>query len=197
MRSIVLACATCATVTVAATAQQGGVLDGIERGNTGIGSRIGFFFGAKSGLRSGIEVGYSRTGRGEGRISFGDPLLGAGFQNTITSTKLWHATVVARKEWPTPSRRLSLYAVGGTGVYMGRTSTERFSFDADARRLGSDLQVGGREWEFGANLGAGIELRPPGSLGAIDLDARLHVLPFSAVSGVRTLMTFSAGLSFF
>jgi opacity protein-like surface antigen len=184
-------------VTVAATAQPGGVLDGVERGSTGIGSRIGFFLGAKSGLRLGIEMGYSKTGRGEEKVSFGDPALGPGFRTTTTSTRLWHATVGARKHWPTPSRRLSLYAAGGTGVYMGRTSTERFLFDADARRLGHDLQAGGSEWEFGANLGAGLQVRPPGSLGAIDLDARLHVLPFSSHSGVRTLLTFSAGLSFF
>ena len=197
MRSLALACATCATVTVAATAQQSGVLDGVERGSTGIGSRIGFFLGQKSGIRLGIEMGYSKTGRGEEQISFGDAVLGAGLRTTTTSTRLWHATVGARKHWPTPSRRLSLYAAGGAGVYMGRTSTESFLFDADARRLGRDLQVGGSEWEFGSNLGAGLQLRPPGSLGAIDLDARLHVLPFSTVSGVRTLMTFSAGLSLF
>jgi len=183
VRSLALACATCATVTVAATAQQSGLLDGVERGSTAIGSRIGVFRGAKSGLRFGIEMGYSKTGRGE--------------TTTTSSTRLWHATASARKHWPTPSRRLSLYATGGAGVYMGRTSTEHSLFDADARRLGRDLQVGGSEWEFGANLGAGLQLRPPGSLGAIDLDARLHVLPFSSVSGVRTLMTFSVGLSFF
>jgi hypothetical protein len=171
MRSIALACATCASVTVAATAQQGGVLDGIERGSTGVGSRVSFLFGPKSGLRSGIE--------------------------TVTSTRLWHAAVISRRQWPTPSRRLSIYAAGGTGVYMARTSTEHFLFDADARQLGRDSKVGGSEWEFGANLGAGLQVAPPGSLGAIDLDIRLHVLPFSSVSGVRTLMTFSAGLSFF
>jgi opacity protein-like surface antigen len=197
MRSIALACATCASVTVAATAQQGGVLDGIERGSTGIGSRVSFLFGPKSGLRSGIEVGYSKTGRGEELTYVGDPAFGTGFRSTVTSTRLWHAAVIARRQWPTPSRRLSIYAAGGTGVYMARTSTEHFLFDADARQLGRDSKVGGSEWEFGANLGAGLQVAPPGSLGAIDLDIRLHVLPFSSVSGVRTLMTFSAGLSFF
>ena len=32
---------------------------------------------------------------------------------------------------------------------------------------------------------------------AVGLDARLHMLPFSAQSNPRTLLTVSAGLSFF
>ncbi len=196
MRSIVITCATCVTMTGTAVAQQG-IPEKIERGSTGIGSRVSFFFSGRSAFRSGIEVGYSRVGRSEQRAFFGDPMFGSGFESTTSSTRLYHATVVVRRQWPALNRNVSFYAVGGTGVYLGRTSTERFLYDANARALGRDLKVGQQDWQFGANVGAGIELKRVGWPGAIDLDARFHVLPFSGLSGPRTLMTISAGLNFF
>ncbi len=196
MRSIVIACATCVTLTGTAAAQQE-IPERIERGSTGIGSRLSLFFAGRSAFRAGIEVGYSRMGRSEQRTLFGDSEFGSGFQSTTTNSRLYHATIVARRQWPTFNRSVSFYAVGGTGVYLGRTSTERFVSDANAQAFGRDLRVGRQDWEFGANVGAGIELKRVGWPGAIDLDARFHVLPFSGLSGPRTLMTFSAGLNFF
>ena len=196
MRSIAIACATCVTLTGTAAAQQE-ISERIERGGTGIGSRVSFFFTGRSAFRAGIEVGYSKMGRSDQRTLFGDSELGSGFQSTTTNSRLYHATIVARRQWPTFNRSVSFYAVGGTGVYLDRTSTERFVSDANAQAFGRDLRVGRQDWEFGANVGAGIELKRVGWPGAIDLDARFHVLPFSGLSGPRTLMTFSAGLNFF
>ncbi len=197
MRSIAITCATCVTLTGAAAAQQDGIPERIERGSTGIGSRVSFFLTGGSSLRSGIEVGYSRVGRSEQQTFVGDPMFGSGFVNTTSSTRLYHATIVARRQWPALNRNVSFYAVGGTGIYLGQTSTERFLYDADARALGRNMKVGTHDWAFGANVGAGIELKRVGWPGAIDLDARFHVLPFSGQSGPRTLLTFSAGLNFF
>ncbi len=177
MRSIAITCATCVTLTGAAAAQQAGIPERIEKGSTGIGSRVSWFLTGGSSFRSGIEVGYSRMGRSEQR--------------------LYHATVVARRQWPALNRSVSFYAVGGTGIYLGQTSTERFLSDASARVPGRDMKVKTQDWEFGANVGVGIELKRIGWPGAIDLDARFHVLPFSGQSGPRTLLTFSAGLNFF
>ncbi len=59
------------------------------------------------------------------------------------------------------------------------------------------MKVSTQDWEFGANVGVGIEPKRLGWPGAVDLDARFHVLPFSGPSGPRTLLTFSAGLNFF
>lgn len=197
MKSIAIACATCVTLTGGAAAQEGGASEGLERGSTGIGSRISLFLLGQSSFRSGIEVGYAKTGHVEERAGFGGRVLGSGFQVRTSSTRLWHATIVARRQWPALNRQINVYVVGGTGVYMDRTSTERFLYDADSRALGREMTAGHTSWEFGSNVGAGIELKRPGWPGAIDIDARLHVLPFSSLSGPRTLMTFSAGLNFF
>jgi hypothetical protein len=197
MRSIAITCATCVTLTAAAAAQQEGIPERIEKGSTGIGSRVSFFFSGGPSFRAGIEVGYSKMGRSEQQTFLGDPMFGSGFESTTSSTRLYHATVVARRQWPTLDRNVSFYAVGGTGIYLGQTSTERFLSDANARVLGRDMKVSTQDWEFGANVGVGIELKRVGWPGAIDLDARFHVLPFSGPSGPRTLLTFSAGLNFF
>lgn len=197
MRSIAIACATCVTLTGAAAAQQEGIPERIEQGSTGIGSRVSFFLTGGSSFRSGIEVGYSRMGRSEQQTLFGDSEFGSGFQNTVTSSRLYHATVVARRQWPALNRNVSFYAVGGTGIYLGQTSTERFLYDANAQVIGRDMKVSTQDWAFGANVGAGIELKRVGWPGAIDLDARFHILPFSGHSGPRTLLTISAGLNFF
>ena len=188
-----ITCVTCVTLTGAAAAQQERIPQRIEKGSTGIGSRVSFFFTGGSSFRSGIEVGYSKMGRSEQQT----PMFGSGFESTTSSTRLYHATVVARRQWPTLNRNVSFYAVGGTGIYLGQTSTERFLSDASARVSGRDMKVGTQDWEFGANVGFGIELKRVGWPGAIDLDARFHVLPFSGHSGPRTLLTFSAGLNFF
>ena len=196
MRLVAITCATCVTLTGTAAAQQG-IQERIERSGTGIGSRVSFFFTGRLAFRSGIEVGYSRMGRSEQQTVFGHSEFDSGFQNTISSSRLYHATIVARRQWPALNRNVSFYAVGGTGIYLGRTSTERFLYDANARAFGHDLKVGTHDWEFGANVGVGIELKRVSWPGAIDLDARFHVLPFSGLSGPRTLMTISAGLNFF
>ncbi len=197
MRSIAITCATCVTLTGAAAAQEAGLPESIEKGSTGIGSRVSFFWTGGSSFRYGIEVGHSKMGRSEQQTFLGDPMFGSGFENTTSSTRLYHATVVARRQWPTLNRNVSFYAVGGTGIYLGQTLTERFLSDADARVLGRDMKVSTQDWEFGANVGVGIELKRLSWPGAIDLDARFHVLPFSGHSGPRTLLTFSAGLNFF
>ena len=197
MRSIAITCATCVTLTGALAAQQEGIPERIEKGSTGIGSRVSFFLTGGSSFRSGIEVGYSRLGRSEQQTVLGDPMFGSGFENTTSRSRLYHATVVARRKWPALNRNVSFYAVGGTGIYLGQTSTERFLYDANARALGRDMKATTQDWAFGANVGAGIELKRVGWPGAIDLDARFHVFPFSGLSGPRTLMTFSAGLNFF
>ena len=196
MRSIAITCATCVTLTGTAVAQQEGIPQGIEKGSTGIGSRVSFFLTKGSSFRSGIEVGYSKIGRSERQTFLGDPMLGGGFENTTRSTRLYHATVVARRQWPAINRNVIFYAVGGTGIYLGQTSTERFLSNTSPRAARHDM-AGTQDWEFGANVGAGIELKRVGWPGAIDLDARFHVLPFSGHSGPRTLLTFSAGLNFF
>ncbi len=121
MRSIAITCATCVTLTGAAAAQQAGIPERIEKGSTGIGSRVSFFWTGRSSFRSGVEVGYSKMARSEQR--------------------LYHATVVARRQWPTINRNVSFYAIGGTGLYLGQTSTERFLSDANARVLGRDRKV--------------------------------------------------------
>ncbi len=155
------------------------------------------FFNQGSAFRSGLEIGYSKLGRTELHSLFDDSEFGRGFQSITSSTKLWHASLVARRQWPAFTDRARFYAVGGTGLYMGRTSTEQVRFEARSPNGLHALTTGRTSWDFGASLGAGIELHQEGLPGALGFDARVHVLPFSGTSGPRALLTFSAGMSFF
>jgi hypothetical protein len=198
MRSFAVVCFACVLLHGTLAAQEGRAAAALERGSTGIGSRISLFFGGLSGFKSGIEVGYSKLGRSEEVKYLRGAVAGDGIQRTITSARLLHATVVARKQWPVLDRGLQFYAVGGTGVYMGQTSTERlFALPSGAGFLAPGVRSSSRDWQFGANIGAGVAFKRAGWPGAIDLDARVHVLPFSNGFGPRALMTLSAGLSFF
>lgn len=198
MRSFTLVCTACALFHGTAAAQNERAAAALQRDGTGIGSRIGLFFGAPSGFKSGIEVGYAKLGQTEEVRYLRDAVPGGGIQRTLTSTRLLHATVVARKDWPVLDRGLRIYAVGGTGVYVGHASTEQFlSSSSGAGFFAPGVRSSSRDWRFGANVGAGVAFKPAGWPGALDLDARLHVLPFSDGFGPRTLITLSAGLSFF
>ena len=197
MKTVAYSCAMCGILAGGLSAQPSGVPEGLERGRTGIGSHVNVFFGSNSVFRSGLEVGFSKTGRIEQEFSLGATTTGLGRETHTSSTRLWHASVVARREWPTLGQRARVYAVGGTGLYLGRTATRVLHYDA----LTGNVTEGGtshqRDWEFGANVGAGVEFQRVGLPGALGLDARFHLLPFSSTAGPRTLFTISAGLSFF
>ncbi|MCZ6917056.1 MAG: hypothetical protein O7I93_09795 [Gemmatimonadetes bacterium] len=197
MRPILIACVTCVAVTGPLASQQRSLGDAVARSSTGIGAHLSMFFNDGSVFRSGVEIGYSKLGRIEQQSLFGDSEFGRGFQSITSSTKLWHASLVARRQWPALSDRARFYVVGGTGLYMSRTSTEEVRLEARSRNALSAFTTGRSEWDFGTSLGAGVELHRAGLPGAFGLDARVHVLPFAGPSGPRALFTFSAGLSFF
>ena len=197
MKTVTCSCAMCGILAGGLSAQPSGVPEGLERGRTGIGSHVSVFFGSSSVFRSGIEVGYSKTGRIEQEFSLGETSTALGLETHTSSTRLWHASVVARREWPTFGQRARVYAVGGTGLYLGRTATSVLRYDSSTGNVIEGATSHQRDWEFGANVGAGVEFHRVGLPGALGLDARFHLLPFSATSGPRTLLTVSAGLSFF
>ncbi len=197
MRAVALTCAMCAGLTGGLAAQGAAVPADLERGSTGIGSHLRLFLSGKSNLRSGVEVGYSRIGRVEGEWSIGARGFSSVREINTSSTRLWHATVIAKRQWPSVPRFARAYAVAGTGLYLVRASTESFRYDALTNDLIDSGKTSRRSWEFGANVGAGVELNQSYWPGTVDLDARLHLLPFSDVSGPRTLFTVAVGLSFF
>jgi hypothetical protein len=180
-------------VTGALSSQEHSLPDAVERSSTGIGAHLSMFFNRGSAFRPGLEIGYSKLGRTELHSLLDDSEFGRGFQRITSSTKLWHASLVARRQWPAFSDRARLYAVGGTGLYMGRTSTD----EVRSSNMLDALTTGRTSWDFGASLGVGVELHQVGLPGAFGFDARVHVLPFSGISGPRALFTVSAGLSFF
>ena len=197
MRAGALTCAMCAGLTGGLAAQGAAVPAGLERGSTGIGSHVRVFFSGSSELRSGVEIGYSRIGRVEGVWSLGERGFDSVRETNISSTRLWHATVIAKRQWPSVHRFARAYAVAGTGLYLVRASTESFRYDALTNDLIDSDKASRRHWEFGANVGAGVELSRSHWPGTVDLDARFHLLPFSDVPGPKALLTVAVGLSFF
>jgi opacity protein-like surface antigen len=184
-------------VTGPLASQERSLADAVEQSSTGIGAHLSMFFNQGSTFRSGLEIGYSKLGRTEFESLLDDSESGRGFQSITSSTKLWHAGLITRRQWPAFNDRARLYAVGGTGLYMGRTSTEQVRFEARSPNTFNALTTGRSSWDFGVSLGAGIELHQAGLPGGLGFDARVHLLPFSGTSGQRALFTFSAGMSFF
>ena len=115
MRALGFSCVMCATLSSAVGAQEMALMDGVERGSTGIGSHLSVLFLGESGIRSGVEVGYSRVGRVEEEASVGAVGFASVLETRTSSTRLWHASFVARRHWPTASKNAKVYAVAGTG----------------------------------------------------------------------------------
>ena len=98
------------------SSQQGSLTDAVERSSTGIGAHLSLFVKHGSAFRPGLEVGYSKLGRTELQSSLGDSEFGSGYQSITSSTKLWHASLVARRQWPVLNGGARFYAVGGEAV---------------------------------------------------------------------------------
>lgn len=195
MRSVSIVCLACVIISTPLSAQGGALSGSVESNRSGLGSHVRVFLGGESALRSGFEVGYSSLGRAVRWPLLGAAGTSAGFR--LKNSRLWHAGPVARRAWNSLGRNSGLYAVAGAGVYLSRFSTERMNPAEPGNLTGMTLTGSQTYWAFGANLGAGIQLPPTGLPGALGIDARLHVLPFSHGFGPRTVITVSAGLSFF
>lgn len=203
-RGLTLACVACAALAPAGAAQTGvsgsahvGISRFVEKGSSlgSLDARVGLFFDTHAGIEPGLELGYSGLGRQESRFSLGERFVSSVTGLELVSRKMWHATAVARHHFSFRGVP-SFYAVGGSGLYLLYRSTRSSLFTASGNVIPTrSFEVRDKSLEFGMNLGGGITLGRFGP-GAVTLDARVHILPFST-SEVSTLATFTAGLDFF
>lgn len=183
----------------AASTHPVGLVKEIEKGNkTGLGARLGVFMARNDRVASGFELGYARLSGIESELHMGPGEDSAELHLNRTDRRLWYATFTVRRRWMDTGTNSGLYAGAGTGLYYLRNKREVWE------PTGTDLGLGMEFREsttgsahFGVNFGGGFSFKPVGLPGAMDLDARLHVLPFSGGSGIRSVLTFSAGLHLF
>jgi len=173
----------------------------VDRGNKigGLGARLGLFLTSTDHFASGLEVGYAGLGSFQSELELGRHHEESELLLSRTDRKLWYATVTVRRRWMVLGPNTGLYAGGGTGLYYLRTKSEALDESGDPLSVRMMFQErSGGSAHLGMNVGGGWTIHNHGPLpGSIDFDVRLHVLPFSAVTGVRTLLTFSAGLNLF
>ena len=125
LRLTTMVCAACAGLSGPAAAQlplRG--LDDVESSTNGIGANLSVFVAKGSLFQTGFEVGYAKMGRLEQYGTIGLAAAGSVFQADRTSTRLWRATLVAKRDWAAFGQSTRFYAVGGSGLYMGQTTTE-------------------------------------------------------------------------
>jgi hypothetical protein len=175
------------------------VIKDFEKGNrTGsLGARLGVFLTRNESVASGFELGYASLSGFESELEMG-PGHESEFHINRTNRKLWYATFTVRRHWLNLAPNTGLYAGAGTGVYYLRSKSEFWeptAADPLERMLFRESVNGAAQ--FGLNVGGGWTLTGRGLPGALDLDARLHVLPFAGGRWVRSLLTFSAGLNLF
>lgn len=192
-------CLSCVPAT-AAVAQEGTATlpATIERGPSlgGVGARLSILFLGGERFSSGLEFGFASLSGSEEEMRH----LGVGGSTVLEfeepSRKMWHATFTTRREW-FRDQSAGLYAGVGTGVYYLSERTEYWEPSAtDHGRL--DFQsVPGGSFQFGLNVGGGVQVQPIPRIGSLDLDARWHILPFAGSLGVQSVFTVSAGLSIF
>ena len=200
MRTLALGLLAAAVLCPCATAQQAGagLAKEVEQGSLGsLGARIAVFFAKTDHVASGVEVGYSRLAGLETEFRMG-PSDQSVLQWERAQRKLWHATFNVRRQWLDVGPQSALYAGGGTGVYYLSTKSE--FWEGANTGFGNDpkfRESNNNSLHFGMNVGGGLSLRPTRGPGSIDFGIRLHMLPFAGSEGVRSVLTFSAGLSLF
>jgi opacity protein-like surface antigen len=196
---IFAACASCLAAGAAA-AQEGTVTlpSSIERGPSlgGVGARISFLFLGDERISSGLEFGFASVSGSEKDMVHLGVSGSAVLEFEEPSRKMWHATFTARREWFNENTA-GLYAGIGTGVYYLTERTEYWQADPINHARLDFRSVPGSSWQFGLNLGGGIQVQPIRHLGSLDLDARLHILPFAGSLGLQSVFTVSAGISIF
>ncbi len=170
----------------------------IEKGSLGsMGARVSVFFAKTPRFATGFEVGYSRLAGVESEFRMG-PEDQSVLQWERADRKLWHATFTLRRNWGLGPRGSGLYAGGGTGLYYLSTKSEFWEQGAVGSRSDPRFRkASDNSLHVGANIGGGWSLQPLRGAGAVDFDVRLHMLPFAGGEGVRSVLTFSVGLSFF
>lgn len=161
-----------------------------------LGTRLSVLFGRHNKVLTGLEFGYSNLPGDEIGRPFGGIAGASVVEFERANRKMYHATVTARRSWLENSPA-GLYVGAGTGAYLITSATEFWQQQAGGLNQLDFQRRTGNSVQFGLNLGGGVELRPFRTAGALDLDARLHFLPFGGSAGVRSVFIVSAGLSIF
>ena len=161
-----------------------------------LGARISVLPLQTGNVTSGFEVGYARLADLRTGFRFGSDAGTSMVEYERSSRRLYHAGITTRRTWFTKSRA-GVYAGAGTGLYLVTNSSEFFEQSPSSLRVLDFQRQKRHEFEFGLNVGGGFELRPFRNAGALDLDARFHLLPFAGAVGVRSVFTVSAGLKIF
>jgi hypothetical protein len=157
---------------------------------------VSFFFGGTNALRTGFEVGYAGLGGAEEGLPAGNNPGVAAVEWASSNRNMYHATFSARHNFMSTGPA-GLYAGAGTGIYAVRNINEFWQqLPGSSNRLDYERSTN-LAFNLGLNFGGGIEVRPLRSLGAVDLDARFHFLPFNSAANVRSVFIFSAGLRIF
>lgn len=202
MKTRIILAATCMSCVMAsaARAQDGTVRlpATVERGPGlgGVGARLSILFLGGERLSSGLEVGFASLSGSEKEVRHLGVQGSTVLEFEEPSRKMWHATFTTRREW-FGDKSTGLYAGVGTGVYYLSERTEYWQSSATDHTRLDFRSVPGGSFQFGLNVGGGVQVQPIPRIGALDLDARWHVLPFAGSLGLRSVFTVSAGLSIF
>ena len=193
---VLATCVTCAAVHHGAAAQSKERTIDRAPGSSSLGTRISVLPLTIGNVTTGIEVGYARLADLQTGFRFGSDPGTSMIEYERSTRRLYHAGLTTRRTWFTEGRA-GLYAGAGTGVYLVTNSSEFFEQGSSSLRLLDFRRQKRHEFEFGLNVGGGVEFRPFRNQGAFDLDARFHLLPFAGAVGVRSVFTVSAGLKIF
>ena len=174
-----------------------GLVKRVDRGHDlgSLGTRVSVLF-SRSALTSGLELGYTGLPGVETETTL-DPGGQVEYHPIRITEKLWHAAFTVRREWINVDGIGGLYAAGGPGLYYLRAKTESWADRSGVTNSSIFTESTAGSFTPGLNVGGGFALRGGPGPGSVDLDVRFHLMPFAGGTGVRSVLTFSAGLSLF